>query len=220
MKSPRGVLFDLDGTLADTAADLTAALNSVLQRHGIPALEPEQTRAHVSGGASALLQLGLGASAGDPRIDQMRPMFLEHYQNHLCVHTRLFPGIRGILRQLARRHIPIAVVTNKPRLYTVPLLEALNLPAKPASIVCGDDLPTRKPHPAPVRAACRAMSEDPFDCVFIGDDRRDIVAGFRAGTGTIVAAYGYIGPAERPSDWGADALIDSTERLASLLLDP
>lgn len=217
-RTPRAVLFDLDGTLADTAADLTATLNHVLASHDIAPLDLEQTRPHVSSGAAALLQLGLGTGADDSRLGDMRNAFLEHYGNNLCIHTRLFPGIHRFLVQLTQRDIPFAVVTNKPRAYTVPLLESLRLPSPPASIVCGDDLAVRKPHPAPVRAACSAMGVEPFDCIFAGDDQRDVIAGFRAGTHTIAAIYGYIGVDQQPSNWGADGLAGSATELARLTL--
>ena len=219
MNRARGVLFDLDGTLADTAADLTAALNHALAGLGVAPLPLETTRPYVSRGAGALLQLALGAAAGDPRIEASRPRFLAWYADHLCIETRLYPGIAALLESLADQEIAWGVVTNKPRAYTVPLLDDLPLPHPPASIVCADDLPHKKPHPLPVRHACAALGALPGDCLFVGDDRRDVTAGFRAGTVTAAAAWGYIGPGESPRNWGADLVADHAGCLTAWLDD-
>ncbi len=217
MTLPRGVLFDLDGTLADTAADLTNALNRVLVDHDLEPVALADTREHVSRGASALLQLSLGAAGDDPRIDAWRPAFLDYYAKALCEHTRLFPGIAGLIEGLADLGIAWGVVTNKPRAYTVPLLDALTLPSRPSVLVCADDLAHKKPHPLPLRHACERLGAATFHCVYVGDDRRDVIAGFRAGTGTAAALWGYIGPGENPATWGADIMAPDAPRLADHL---
>lgn len=214
---PAAVLFDLDGTLADTAEDLTAALNSVLAQAGRAPLPLETTRPLVSRGALALLRLGFDIDGSDPRMTALRESFLDFYGRNLSVSSCLFPGIADLLRRFQARGIPFGVVTNKPRAYTEPLLAEL-LPTPPASVVCGDDLAVQKPHPAPLLLACRQIGVRPFQCVFIGDDRRDVVAGLRAGMTTIVAAYGYIGPGEQPMDWGARHVADAPEQIAKLIL--
>lgn len=211
------VLFDLDGTLADTAADLTGALNGVLAEIGRPALELERTRPFASRGARALLRLGLGAQADDARVEALMPRFLELYGARLCEETCLYPGIDALIEELAVLNIRWGVVTNKPRPYTVPLVERLPLPSPPSAIVCGDDLAEKKPHPAPVRHALDEIGVPPWSALFAGDDRRDVMAGWRAGAATVVALWGYIDAGETPATWGADAVADDPWQLGRLI---
>ena len=200
------MLFDLDGTLADTAADLTAALNRVLDELSEPYVANAQARPHVSRGALALLRLGLRARQDDPRPAALLPRFLEFYAAALCEETRLFPGIEECLDRLDGGHIPFGVVTNKPREYTLPILERLDVARRLSAVVCGDDLAVKKPHPAPLRRASEEFEIAAHDIVYVGDDRRDVTAGFRAGMPTIIAAWGYLGPGETPETWGANAI--------------
>lgn len=216
--APDAVFFDLDGTLADTAADLSAALNAVLSERDRAPLPLAQTRPYVSMGAVALICLGFNLKPDDPALPPLRSRFLDYYSNNLCNESRLFPGIAGFLHDLLAREIPFGVVTNKPRAYTSPLLEALELPLAPASVVCGDDLPVKKPHPAPLRHACRSIGAPPFNCIYIGDDRRDVIAGRRAGMRTFAANWGYIGPGEDPAAWGAHLTVGTPDELSGLIL--
>jgi phosphoglycolate phosphatase len=217
MKRVQAVLFDLDGTLADTAADLTRALNHALAGIPVAPVDISRSREHVSRGAVALIALGLGVSVDDPRVDGLRSPFLKFYARNLCVDTCLFDGIEVLLRMLDQNNIRWGVVTNKPRSYTTPLLNALPLPSPPAALVCGDDLPVKKPHPLPVRRALEMLAVAPVNAVFVGDDPRDITAGLRAGTRTVVAGWGYIGESVNPATWGADAIAGHVEQLEALL---
>ncbi len=213
-----GILFDLDGTLADTAADLTAALNRVLADLDRPPLPLARTRPLVSRGAAALLQLALEDQAGEhPGMAVLRDRFLAYYAAALAEHSRLFPGMDGLLAHLQERRIAVGVVTNKPRAYTVPLLDALGV--SPAVLLCGDDLPVKKPHPLPVRRACQVLATRPGRVAMVGDDRRDILSGWRAGAATVAAAWGYLGPGEDPARWGADRVLSSAAELVALV-DP
>ncbi len=217
MSRCRGVLFDLDGTLADTAADLTRALNRVLAELDRPPKALEDTRPHVSLGAAVLLRIGLDTHPGDPRIGELFPRLLRFYAEDICVETRLFPAIDTLLDSLRANGTPWGIVTNKPRAYTGPLLDALPLPVPPSTVICADDLPHRKPHPLPIRRACQVLEAAPGDCLYVGDDRRDIVAGFRAGAWTAAAAWGYLGPDEDPATWGADIVADDAAALIDRL---
>jgi 2-phosphoglycolate phosphatase len=211
------MLFDLDGTLADTAADLTAALNAVMTERGLAPLPLEQTRAHVSLGAAALIRLGLGAGPGDPGFAELRQAFLAYYRDHLCIETRLFPGIERLLDDLAARGVAWGIVTNKPVAYTLPLLRQLQLPTQPGAVVCGDTMAHSKPHPAPIREACRLLDASPSRAAYVGDDLRDIVAGFRAGTATVAVRWGYLGIGTAVERWGADRVVSSSDELRELL---
>ncbi len=209
------MLFDLDGTLADTAADLTGALNAVLTARGRQPLPLAHTRAHVSQGAAALLTLGFGMTPDQPGFDALRRDFLAYYADHLCVETRLFPGIAELIDHLAARGIDWGIVTNKPERYTLPLLRELPLP-EPGVIVCGDTLAHKKPHPAPLRLACKRLGVAASHAVYVGDDQRDIIAGFRAGSATVAVRWGYLGldtPVER---WGADRIVADCGELKTL----
>jgi N-acetyl-D-muramate 6-phosphate phosphatase len=217
MRRVRAVLFDLDGTLADTAADLTRALNHVLVGIDVEPVPLSRARTHVSQGAVALLALGLGAGTDDPRVGNLRGPFLEFYANNLCVDSCLFDGIDALLRMLDDGGIAWGVVTNKPRAYTLPLLDALPLPTPPGVVVCGDDLAVKKPHPLPVRHACATLDVSPTDTLFVGDDPRDITAGLRAGTGTVVAGWGYIDATVNPGLWGADGIAAEPAQLGAFL---
>lgn len=201
------VLFDLDGTLLDTAPDLANALNAVLQANGRPPLAYEAIRPVVSHGGRALIELGFGLTPGEPEFEPLRRQLLRHYQDHIADHTRLFPGMDRVLRTLGERGIGWGVVTNKPGWLTVPLLQRLDLARHARCVVSGDTLDQRKPHPAPLLHACELSGAAPGECLYVGDAKRDIEAGHRAGMRTLVAMFGYLMEADRPERWGADALI-------------
>ncbi len=202
------VLFDLDGTLADTAPDLADALNRVLVEEGRERLPFETIRPVVSHGGVALIQFGFGLKPGTSEFDRLRHRLLAVYRDNLAVATRLFPGMEALLTELERRKINWGVVTNKPGWLTLPLMEALGLAERAASIVSGDTIPERKPHPAPMLRACQEAGTEPGRCLYIGDAERDIIAGRSAGMATLVALWGYLGENDTPTDWGADGMTE------------
>lgn len=203
------VLFDLDGTLADTAPDLAAALNRVLRDHGHAPLPFAQIRPEVSHGAAALIRLGFGSEPGGPGFDALRQELLDAYSAEIACETRLFPGMPELLETLETRGLRWGVVTNKPAFLTEPLLLALDLSHRAACIVSGDTLAHSKPHPAPMLHACACVGTQPKHCVYVGDAERDIQAGRAAGMHTLVARFGYIDAAIDPTRWAADAMVDS-----------
>ncbi len=201
------MLFDLDGTLLDTAPDLAAALNATLQLNGREVLPFEHIRPVVSHGGRALIELGFGIDPDHPDFEPLRKQLLDLYQANLAVHTALFPGMGEVLDELEHRNIRWGVVTNKPAWLTDPLMEALALSTRAACIVSGDTLAERKPHPAPLLYACKLADCHPREAIYVGDAERDIEAGRNAGMRTLVALFGYLMEHDRPEGWGADALI-------------
>ncbi|MFZ5723257.1 MAG: phosphoglycolate phosphatase [Pseudomonadota bacterium] len=212
-----GVLFDLDGTLLDTAPDFIVVLNNMLTDRGRAPLPAQDIRAVVSNGARALVALGFGGKPGEAEFDALNVELRDRYAQHLAVHTRLFPGLENLLRKLEAQGIPWGIVTNKPSIYTLPLLDALQLRTRCASIVCPDQVTHTKPHPEPMYKACAEMNVEPARCVYVGDHERDIAAGRNAGMQTVVAGWGYIGPDEHPRDWQPDFIVDSVRALDDLL---
>ncbi len=211
------LLFDLDGTLADTAPDLAAALNATLAAFGRPPLPYERIRPVVSHGSVPLIQLGFGLDPADPGFELRRRYLLDHYSAHICDTTQLFPGMDEVLAELAARNIPWGVVTNKPAWLTEPLLEKLPLPNPPAVVVSGDTCPERKPHPMPLEHACQHLEIAPRAAAYVGDARRDLEAGRAAGMTTVLAGWGYIDPAEAPERWPADLRCDHPQALLDAL---
>ncbi len=206
MTELRTVLFDLDGTLADTAPDLAFALNALLAEHGRAPLPYDRLRPEASHGARALLRVGFGVTAEDENYTTLRQRFLDLYEANLCRETRLFAGVRELLSELADRQLSWGIVTNKPAFLTEPLVQALGLGAA-ACVVSGDTTAKAKPHPAPLLHACTQCRATPAACVYVGDAARDIEAGRLAGMRTLVATFGYLRPGDQPADWGADALV-------------
>ncbi|MBE0510172.1 MAG: HAD-IA family hydrolase [Gammaproteobacteria bacterium] len=204
----RTVLFDLDGTLADTAPDLAWALNQVLQEQGREPLPFAQIRPAVSHGGIALIKLGFGLDEADPGFGPLRERLLALYRAHITRETRLFAGMAELLDALEQRGLNWGVVTNKPAWLTEPLLAELQLSTRCATRVSGDTLPQRKPHPAPMLLACQQAGSEAQQCLYLGDAERDVQAGRQAGMRTLIAAFGYIGAEDRPQDWGADAIIE------------
>jgi 2-phosphoglycolate phosphatase len=205
----RTVLFDLDGTLADTAPDLAHALNALLREEGKLELPYEAIRPEVSHGATALVKLGFGVAQGDPEFDRLRKRFLALYAENLNRHTRPFDGIEPLLQALQRQGINWGIVTNKPAFLTDPLVAGLRLDPAPVCVVSGDTVANRKPHPEPMLHACAAAGSRPEQCLYVGDAERDIQAGKQAGMKTLIALFGYIGGSETPGRWGADGMICS-----------
>ncbi len=215
MPAIKTVLFDLDGTLADTAPDLAAALNHVLIRHGKPALPYETIRPVVSHGGVALTTLGFGKD--HPEFDTLYRELLDYYQANIDTHTTLFPGMDSVLDRLEQAGMNWGVVTNKPGWLTTPLIKALQLDQRASTIVSGDTLEKRKPHPAPLLHACRQTGSEAAECVYVGDAQRDIEAGNRAGMHSVIALFGYIDENDTPSQWQADAMVQTPAEILPLI---
>jgi phosphoglycolate phosphatase len=207
-KQTDAVLFDLDGTLLDTAPDLAMALNVVLSDQGLAPLPFERIRPVVSHGGRALIELGFGISSDHPEFEHLKKQLLDHYQAHIADATVPFPGMENVLLAIEEQNIRWGVVTNKPAWLTDPLLEALGLVERASVIVSGDTLAKSKPHPDPLLYACREIGSNPAHTVYVGDARRDIEAARRAGMHSLVALFGYLMDDDRPDQWGANALIE------------
>ena len=203
----RTVLFDLDGTLADTAPDLAFALNCLLRDQERSPLPYEVIRPVVSHGATALVKLGFAIDPDELAFSALRDRLLSLYQQHLAQETRLFQGMAELLNEIEGLGMNWGVVTNKPAFLTQPLMAALGLTERAACIVSGDTTTNRKPHPEPLLHACRLAGSDAAQCIYVGDAERDIRAGKAAGMSTLVAMFGYIGDKDRPEAWGADGCI-------------
>ena len=204
----RTVLFDLDGTLLDTAPDLAGALNCVLEEQGRPPLPFADIRPVVSHGGMALIRHGFGLDPGHPDFEPLRQRLLDIYRDNLAEKTRPFPGMKTLLERIEARGMNWGVVTNKPGWLTEPLLKAMNLYDRAATVVSGDTLPKRKPHPAPMLHACREAGSRVEQCVYVGDAERDIVAGRCADMHTLVALFGYIADDDQPAAWGANGMVE------------
>ncbi len=202
----RTALFDLDGTLADTAPDLAYVLNQMRAARGNPPLPPAATRPVTSLGARGLLNVGFGMGPGHPEYAAMREEFLRLYESNICRESRLFPGMAELLDAIEKRGLRWGVVTNKAERLARLLLEALGIFSRAACIVGGDTTPHLKPHPDPLLAACRIMQEDASACVYVGDDQRDIEAGRAAGMKVVAVRWGYLNGG-KPESWNADLLI-------------
>jgi phosphoglycolate phosphatase len=211
------VLFDLDGTLVDTAPDMVAVLQAMQSAHGLDQVDYALGRSQVSNGAVGLLRLGF-PEAQIEFGDELHHEFLERYAESLCEDSSVFAGLDALLDQLDSLGCPWGVVTNKPESLTNPLLEGLGLAHRSACTVSGDSLPVRKPDPAPLLLACDIAGVDAYRSIYIGDAARDIEAGLRAGMATIAAGYGYITEDDDPREWGADIIAPDTEELTQIVL--
>ena len=216
--SRRGLLFDLDGTLADTAPDLVAVLNRLLAEHSRPPVPFAIARNVVSHGALGLIRLGFGLPPEAPVDEPVRQRFLDLYEEFGHSFSRVFIELKTILSVCSELDAGWGVVTNKPAALTEPLLEHLGLLASAGTVISGDTLATRKPDPAPLHLAARQLGVDPADCIYLGDAERDIIAGRAAGMRTIATSYGYIRPGEDHRSWQADATVDHPSRIAAMLL--
>ena len=212
---PGAVVFDLDGTLVDTADDFIPVVQQLQAEHGFAPTAPERIRQSVSNGARALVCLGLGLEPGDPQVEVHRLRLLELYEAILGQHARLYPGMDALLRRLEEHNIPWGIATNKPRAFTVPLLDTLNL--RPGSVVCPDDVAQPKPHPEALFLACRQLDRAAAASIYVGDHLRDIEAGRAAGLRTVAAAYGYLEPGDDARNWGADALVHCSSEVEACL---
>lgn len=202
------VLFDLDGTLIDTAPDMVPAMNEVLALEGRPALPYERLRVHVSFGSTGLLLDAYGPELQGEELERRRELFLQRYRARLAHESTLFPGIGELLARIERGGMRWGVVTNKPGWLTDPLLVELDLAERAACVVSGDSLPQRKPDPTPLVHACELAGSSVKRAVYVGDAARDIAAANAAGMPSFVALFGYIAPEEQPDQWGATALLE------------
>ena len=212
---PNAILFDLDGTLADTAPDLAAAVNKLRHERGLSPTPYEQLRPVASAGARGLVGAAFGLTPGDDGYESLRIAFLDNYAAAIAVRSSLFEGVREMLEGLSASGILWGVVTNKASRFTDALVPKIGL-GHAACVISGDTTPHSKPHPAPLLEAARRLQLEPQQCWYVGDDLRDIQAGKAAGMVTIAAAWGYCGHVE-PSGWAADALVDSASDLLALL---
>ncbi|WP_109481998.1 HAD-IA family hydrolase [Paraburkholderia sp. C35] len=213
----QGILFDLDGTLADTAPDLAAAVNKMRHERGLEMVPLEQLRPLASAGARGLLGGAFGIGPDHHDYASMRDEFLANYEADLCIETLLFPGISEILDDLDARGVRWGIVTNKVSRLTEPLVAQLGLDTRAGCVVSGDTTPHSKPHPAPLLHAAKELDLAPERIVYVGDDLRDIQAGFAAGMVTVAAAYGYCGNDIPPTQWHAKHVVKSTGELLNLL---
>jgi phosphoglycolate phosphatase len=211
------ILFDLDGTLVDTAPDLGYALNIQLERHGKKSLSDATIRPFASHGSKGLLGLGFGITPKDTDFLVKREEYLNIYDQVFTRSPKLLDGIAELLQAIENRGLKWGIVTNKPRRFTNRLIESMGLHLRSVCIVSGDDALQPKPSPATLLLACKQIGVQPENCVYVGDAERDIQAGKAAGMKTVVALFGYIDVVDKPTEWGADALIKTPAELLGLL---
>lgn len=217
MSRYRLVLFDLDGTLADTAPDLGFSLNVMLEARGLPRLDPSKSRPYASAGTRGLLLAGFGVVPEDGEYPGLRDEFLEIYALNLTRSTTLFPGVAQMLDRIESEGLSWGIVTNKPHRFTVPVLQALHLAERAACVVSGDTTPHPKPHPAPLLMATKRLGIPASASLYVGDDERDVRAARAAKIDVIVALYGYLGTGAPPHTWGADGAIREPADLADAI---
>lgn len=211
------ILFDLDGTLVDTAHDLAYALNLQRERHGLAILPLEEVRPYASHGSKGLLSIGFDLSPEDDSFSVMREEYLELYDQVLTRKPILFDGVAELLEALDKKFVRWGVVTNKPRRFTQPLMQNIGLLQRAACVVSGDDALRPKPYPDTLLLACEQANVSPQVCWYVGDAERDIQAGKAAGMQTAVALYGYLGVADQPVEWGADVFVNAPLDLLKLV---
>lgn len=213
----RALVFDLDGTLLDTAPDFVVVVNRLLGEYDRPPLAPETIRRSVSNGARALVCLAFDITPEHTEFEPLRERLLAIYSEHLAVHTGLFPGLRELLDQLRDWDMPWGIATNKPAAYTLPLLAQLDLQPAPQSVICPDHVSERKPHPESLMLAAKHLGCQPRQILYLGDHRRDIECGQRAGALTLAAAYGYIEEGDDITRWGADFQVSHGREILPLV---
>lgn len=213
----RAVLFDMDGTLVDSAPDFIAICQAMRAVRGLAPLDPQRIRDQVSGGARAMVACTFGLEPEHPEFEGLRQEFLERYQEHCAVLTRPFDGIPELLADLERARLRWGVATNKPLRYAEPIMQRLQLAERAAVLVCPEHVARSKPDPEMLLLACAKLALDPREVLYVGDDERDIAAGRAAGTRTVAVRYGYIHPDDNPGHWGADLVVDHPRELRDLL---
>jgi len=207
------VLFDLDGTLVDSAPDLAGAANELRAVRGLPPLPYERLRPMVGTGARGMVGTALGVAPGDDGFEALRDEFLALYERRLLRETAVFAAVEPVLQRLEAHALPWGIVTNKALRFAAPLVEGLSLHRRAAVLIGGDSTPHAKPHPAPLLEAARRLGVPPEACAYVGDDHRDVIAGRAAGMATVAAGWGYLGAGEAIGDWGADIVIDAPHAL-------
>lgn len=212
------ILFDLDGTLIDSAPDLGAAADQMRVKRGMTSLSQESYRPHAGAGARGMLGVAFGITPDHADFPDMREEFFRNYEQRMTHNTREFDGVADLIATLQANALPWGVVTNKSSRFTDPLTRAMPLFASAGTIVSGDTTPHAKPHPEPLLEAARRLGVAPERCVYVGDDERDIVAGLAAGMRTVAATYGYLGAKSDTQSWGAHAQINSPQGLLQLLM--
>lgn len=215
--SLQAVLFDLDGTLVDSAPDLAGACNEMRIDRGLAPLPYERLRRMVGSGARGMVGVSFGLTPDSPGYVELRDEFLDRYESRMTRETRVFEAMLQVLDWLERQPLPWGIVTNKATRFAGPLVAALGLASRAATLICGDTVAHSKPHPAPLLEAARRLGIAPQRCAYVGDDRRDVEAGRAAGMLTVVAAWGYLGEGDAPAAWGADHLIARPDELARLI---
>ncbi|PCK10206.1 MAG: phosphoglycolate phosphatase [Alteromonadaceae bacterium] len=215
--SLRAVFFDLDGTLLDTAPDLGGALNRLLDVKGKTRIADDIVRNEVSNGAYALIELGFGAKIGDQKTEALRQELLDIYTANIAVLTTAFPGIKNLIEKLASENILWGIATNKPWVYTEPLLKHFQFASEPQCVICPEHVKTRKPDPESLYLACEQAGCSIAEAVYIGDHERDIQCGQRAEMTTIAASYGYIADKNLVLQWGADYCVSSADEIWPIL---
>lgn len=213
----QAVLFDLDGTLIDSAPDLGAAADKMRTDRGLPSLPLAHYRPMAGAGARGMLGVAFGMTPEHPDFMAYREEFFVNYENAMTERTVIFEGVSDMIAAIASAGLPWGVVTNKASRFTNPLTAAMPLFATAGAIVSGDTMPHAKPHPEPLFEAARRLDVDPVRCVYVGDDERDIVAGLAAGMGTVAATYGYLGQQTDVNRWNAHLHIDAPLSLLKYL---
>ena len=213
----KGVLFDLDGTFADTAPDLAAALNHTRATRDLPPLPLDVLRPQASHGSRGLLKAGFNIEPEHPGYDDLRDLFLDYYERNICVHTKLFGDMAQLVDELEQRNIKWGIVTNKPHRFTLPLMLALGYAGRAACLISGDTCAHAKPHPEPMFKACELMKVTPVQCIYLGDDLRDIQAANASGMPGIIASYGYVSTDASLKNWNAQGSVSKPTELLGLI---
>lgn len=216
-RKPEAVLFDLDGTLLDTAPDFHWVINQLLNEYNLPEQPYKTLRKEVSNGANAMLRSAFKLSEGHHELPLLNKKMLDLYAQHLAVDSQLFPGVQTLLDSLEKNHIPWGIVTNKPARFTTPILSALKLDLRSACTICPEHVSKTKPDPEALLLACQQMKTTSENCIYIGDHIRDIEAGNRAKMFTIGALYGYINELENPKDWQANEYVEHADHILSVI---
>ncbi|BBB25374.1 HAD-IA family hydrolase [Amphritea japonica] len=214
---PAAVLFDLDGTLIDTAADFHYVINLLLAEHQRPPISYNYLRTYVSNGARAMVGAAFNKTEQDPEFSGLLERMLELYLEHLTTNTKPFPGITELLHWLGDKQIPWGIVTNKPEIYTTPIMQGLDFHPAAGTIICPDHVKEKKPHPEALFLACTELEVSPDKTVYIGDHRRDIEAGLRAGMQTIAVSYGYLDQGEDINSWNSHFQTDHAKNIRPIL---